>query len=433
MRSTMFVFFLATGCGQATSTSKPNPVNSDEPTASLADESCPGFALAGLKYSPGGSVLPHTCKPFDAVTNNPYAVRCVDAMAAYKTKYPGDEFCILPPPPDKGLQVGAHPQGASYWGKMWAGDFSDYANAKLTKPYEMAPGTEVVQNYYTMADNAQAHRYFRIDTRMRPGSHHLLSWLPAKTPIPEGWASLSDQSLLSGAPFYNVQSTHSDRPSVIEIAPENKGLGMPFPAKTPVTFQLHHINAANAPMLREAWINVWWLPDSETVKPVQVQALNVTVIDYPPNQLIDSVHTAKATGDTRIVSAFGHRHAWTTRLNASINRADGTTEDLYESFSWLEMPTYQYDSATRNPTPNVARGVDGALSGLTTLHAGDEVSYACHVDTTPAGAEKLGVPVPKNNLTFGNQAYGAEMCDLYLETTGAPLSYGDGLTQVPPM
>jgi hypothetical protein len=420
MRWEICFFLLVTGCGQAASTSKPNSTNSNQPTAShLADESCPGFTLSGLKYSPGGNVLPHTCKPFDPVTNNPYAVRCVDTIVGYKTTFPGDQFCILPPPPDKGVQVGTHPQGAGYWDKMWAGDFSDYSNADLTKPYEMPPGTEVVQNYYTTANNETAHNYFRVDTRMRPGSHHLVSWVPG-APVQEGWAPLSDQSLLNGTPLYNVQSTHSDRPSAVEIAPEDQGLGASFAANAPVAIQLHHINPSTSPILREAWINIWWLPDGEAVTPLQTRALTAP-INYPPNQVIENTHTVKVTGDTRIVSIFGHRHAWTTRFSALLTRADGTTQDLYESFSWLEMPTYQLDSLTTNPAPHVDSSEDGAVSGVTMLHAGDQVSYTCHVDTTAAGAAKLGVPAPQGNLSFGNEAFGAEMCVLYLETTGAGL------------
>jgi hypothetical protein len=96
--------------------------------------------------------------------------------------------------------------------------------------------------------------------------------------------------------------------------------------------------------------------------------------------------------------------------------------------SWLEMPTYQLDSVTTNPAPNVDGTADGAVSGVTVLHSGDQVSYTCHVDTTAAGAAKLGVPIPSGNLTFGNEAFGAEMCVLYLETTGAG-SNGSG--QIP--
>ena len=72
---------------------------------------CRGFSFDDLLYSPGGNVLPNKCQPFHPTYNNPYAVRCVDAWPWYKTPYRGDEFCILPPPPDKGMQVGFQPQG----------------------------------------------------------------------------------------------------------------------------------------------------------------------------------------------------------------------------------------------------------------------------------------------------------------------------------
>ncbi len=424
MRLIGFVCLMLAGCGQGQSTPEAAPVDPGEKTASsVADESCPGFTLAGLKYSPGGKVLPHTCKPFDAVTNNPYAVRCVDAMPAYKTPYPGDEFCILPPPPDQGTQVGVHPQGAAYWTKMYANDYSDYANEAITRPYELAAGSEVVQNFDTTASNQGPHNYFRLDSRMREGSHHLVSWFNS-TPVPEGWEQVTgnEQSGIGTEPlFYNVQNTHSDRPSAVELATEDEGLGASFGALASVGFQLHHINAGAAPILREVWINVWWVPDGMTVVPVTADVVNAP-IDYPPNEVFDNTKTAVATGDTRIVSVFGHRHAWTTRFSAQIIRASGATEELYDSFNWLEMPTFQLDSVTINPPSRIAAQTDGATSGLTTLHAGDKVQFTCHVDTTAAQAGKLGVPVPAVDLHFANEAVGAEMCVLYLETTGPRLS-----------
>jgi hypothetical protein len=65
-----------------------------------------------------------------------------------------------------------------------------------------------------------------------------------------------------------------------------------------------------------------------------------------------------------------------------------------------------------------------ATSGVTTLHTGDQITYTCHMDTTAVEATKLGVPGPVNNLTFGNEAFGAEMCVLYVETTGTGFSHG---------
>jgi hypothetical protein len=429
MRLICFGCLLLVGCGQGEST---QPAASAGPGAktvsSLADESCPGFTLIGLKYSPGGHVLPHTCKPFDAVTNNPYAVRCVDAMPAYKTPYPGDEFCILPPPPDQGVQVGVHPQGDAYWDKMYASDYSDYANEAITRASELAGGSEVVQNFDTTATNQAAHNYFRLDSRMRDGSHHLVSWFNSK-PVPNGWEKLTrnEQSGIGTEPmFYNVQTTHSDRPSAVALAPEDEGLGASFSARASVGFQLHHINPGTAPILREVWINIWWLPDGKTTTPVRPSVVTAQ-IDYPPNKVFDNTSTAVASGDTRIVSVFGHRHAWTPRFSAQIIRANGDTEELYDSFNWAEMPTFQLDSLTTNPPARIAQQIDGAKSGLTILHKGDKVQFACHVDTTAAQAQKLGVPVPTANLHFDNEAIGAEMCVLYLETTGPGLAGGAAL------
>lgn len=79
-------------------------------------EACQSYSLAGMQYSPGGTDPPNKCAPFDSFTNNPYAVRCIDAMPNYETPYPGDQYCVLPPHPDQGFQTGVHPQG---WEQYW--------------------------------------------------------------------------------------------------------------------------------------------------------------------------------------------------------------------------------------------------------------------------------------------------------------------------
>ncbi len=105
-----------------------------------------------------------------------------------------------------------------------------------------------------------------------------------------------------------------------------------------------------------------------------------------------------------------------------------------------ESPPRECDAARRNgvgqlaeknnegPMQTMVRGVgDGGFprpdggNDHAVLHKGDKLQFECHVDTTAAQARKLGVPEPTTNLHFANQAFGAEMCILYLETTGPAL------------
>ena len=103
-------------------------------------------------YSPGGTALPHPCEPYHPTLNNPYAVRCIDAWPWYKTEYPGDEYCILPPEPGKGIQFGVHPQGADWYAQVSQQDLSGYDNP--SDEFLMNPGEEEERNYVTGTPNS---------------------------------------------------------------------------------------------------------------------------------------------------------------------------------------------------------------------------------------------------------------------------------------
>ena len=95
---------------------------------------CQGFKLDGLRYSPGGDVLPNKCEPYHHSKNNPYAVRCIDAWSHYDTGFESDDSCILPPPPDKGIQFGVHPQGPAWFEQAAAGRHTADAAGSVADP-----------------------------------------------------------------------------------------------------------------------------------------------------------------------------------------------------------------------------------------------------------------------------------------------------------
>jgi hypothetical protein len=378
------------------------PATTDKPTLdaktpfSEVPAQCQGLKVVGMKNSPGGSVLPNTCAPFDGEFNNPYAIRCIDANPDFKTKYTGDEYCILPPAEDKGTQVHVGP--------------ADYNNPG---EFEFAPDSEINTYYYINSANAESHYYYRANWRMRPGSHHMIISL-MDADRGDGWADSSEAGTdrgVGGKSFGGAQRTDVDRPQgTLDIPPENVGLGGELAANQQFSFNLHHANASDKPILREAWVNIWYIDKKDVTKPMTGltgfgSPLDVAVA---PGESAELEYKCTPAGATRIISLLGHRHVSTDRFAAWVVKASGEKIDAYESFSWEDIPTYQYDSVSKNPVPDVANKVDGASSGMLELAPGDELHFECDIHNQQA-----------QTLKFANELYTGEMCILFGSYTGA--------------
>jgi hypothetical protein len=380
------------------------------------------LTVVGMMYSPGGNVLPNPCLPFHPTTNNPYAVRCIDAWSWYKTKFPGDQFCILPPPPDKGVQFGVHPQGAKYYEQVSKGDMSGY-DAPIDA-FLMNPGEEEERNYHTSANNPKAGNYYRNYERMRGGSHHMINNTAAAGGQLEYWGPGSPDGL-SGAGFVpGAERWDENTPKSLDKPAEDKGLYGTFPAAPGVTFNMHHFNATDQVILKETWINLWWEDGDATVRIIPISAidvLQVATMAIAPGTTVDYHYAANITAPVRLLTLFGHRHAWTTNFTAWLDAPGKESEILYQSFQWLDEPTYRYDSIEKNPVPAPDKLTDGAASGFRTLMPGEKVHYNCHIEYTDAQAAATKAPktpTQQGTIRFANQAFSGEMCILFGSTTG---------------
>ena len=356
---------------------------------------CQGFEVLGLKNSPGGSTLPNTCMPFDAQKNNPYAIRCIDADPNYKSGFPGDEFCILPPPENLGTQVRVGPESYQAPGK-----------------FTLAAGMETTEYYNINASNTTARYYYRANWRMRPGGHHVLISMPARD-IADGWTLTGDMGSEFGGgakSFGGSQRPVVDRPQgTLEIPAENQGLGQQLPVNQQFSFNLHHINTTNNPILREVWVNVWYMEDKDVTAPMSTFAAtgNPADMNIAPRRAVKLEYKCAAGGDARLISMYGHDHAHNERFGVWLVRAGGGMQPVYESFHWEDIPVYQFDSVSMNPTADIAQKVDGAFSGQLTLKAGDEIHFQCEVNNTS-----------DQTLGFRNETFTGEMCILFAGFTG---------------
>ena len=207
----------------------------------------------------------------------------------------------------------------------------------------------------------------------------------------------------------------------MDVSPEEKGIGIRLPLNSGVNVNLHHFNTTDAPLLRESWINAWYMPKEEVTRRAQ-QILIAAPVNFPIGMKLDSGGSAAATTETQVLSLWGHRHAWTTRFHAWVVRTDGSEQLVYDSRDWNDMPTFSYNSVAKNPEPG--KGVDGASTGPLVLRPGDKLHFNCHVETTQERANEIGVPLPSKPITWANEATTAEMCLLEGQTTGGTLFGG---------
>jgi hypothetical protein len=400
------------------------------PSAGIPEE-CRGFSFDNILYSPGGSVLPNKCQPFHPTLNNPYAVRCVDAWPWYKTPFRGDEYCILPPPPDKGMQIGFHPQEDKYWDQISKKDLSGYQN--VAAEWTVKPGGEETRTYHANAPNPETKKYYRTYFRMRTGSHHnIISMHNSSAPaawmrnVGEALPAFFDPSAGQVTGVLGGQERPDDStPVTLDRPSEDDGMYTNFPAKANVYYNTHFFNTGKDATLKEGWVNLWW-EETGTTYTYYFMGLDfgqVIGMSIPPGQTRDLHYAFTPTGPTRLVRFFGHRHVWTPNFSSWVERKDGKVEMIYQSFDWLDMPTFRYDSVVKNPTPDFSRRIDGASSGILKLDVGDKLHFNCHIEYTDARAQEEGAPLPRTqgNLTFANQALTAEMCIAFGTVTGNPI------------
>jgi hypothetical protein len=263
------------------------------------------------------------------------------------------------------------------------------------------------------ADNAEARYYYRTNWRMRPGAHHMLIAMMNGDQA-DGWARFGDMGSDfggAGKSFGGSQRASVDRPQgTLEVPPENLGLGEELSVRQQFSFNLHHINTTGDPVLREVWINIWYLDEADLTDPIQTFAGMGSPADMsiPPGQRAEREYACAVSDETRIISLYGHYHAHGERFGAWVERPSGERISVYESFDWEDIPVYQYDTISMNPEPSVDTTTDGALSGMLTLSAGDSLHFKCEINNDS-----------DVTLRFADEAITGEMCILFGAYTGA--------------
>ncbi|HMJ11344.1 MAG TPA: hypothetical protein VK524_08045 [Polyangiaceae bacterium] len=308
---------------------------------------------------------------------------------AIDSGFPGDEFCLPPPPPELGVQIHLGPK--------------DYRDAAEVNRYLLEAGKEV--NVLGVADvpTREDHFFDFVQLRMRPGSHHLINRVIERVPSEGFISTMPCPAELLSAYFVGAQSLARDDPARGIVAPENEGLGRVLPGNASLCMNQHAFNFGAEPILREVWINVYYMDPREVTQQENRIVLNADVGEIPPGARSAASASADILGAGRILNLYGHRHSFTERFAVWHNDTL-----IYDSHDWYESAVYEFNSVTRNPAVAPERGMDGAASGPLEVEDGDRLRIQCDIHNTS-----------ETTLCFSNEIYTGEMCILFGATIGA--------------
>jgi hypothetical protein len=302
----------------------------------------------------------------------------------------GDDYCNLPPPEGSGVQIHIGPN-----------DYDD--PAELAK-YVIEPGQEFNNSVVGHIPLPEDRWYNRVLISMRPGSHHWISSV-VEGKLEERFYDEGEMGC-GGTAIGSIgggQNLIYDYPPGGVPAPENVGWGGKVPGNSSVCMNLHAYNYSEKPMLREMWINLYFVPESEVTLPREgIGLVGGTGIAVPAGESQTLTYQSAFAADGRIMDLYGHRHVWTPRFAAWLNDTL-----IYDSWSWQESAVFNYDSITTNPALNPEAMTDGAFSGILDVKAGDVLKFSCFIENSS-----------DHVLNWKNELYGGEMCNMWGSTAG---------------
>lgn len=331
--------------------------------------------------------------------------------------YPGDCQALQAPADGKGFQLHFGP--------------TNYDDKADVERFLLQPQKEVNVCLHMTSPNTEKMYFNEYHGTVRGGSHHMIVFgapsdengnPPAGTPADgtlepcQAYPGLQYHFIVGAQNGIGPEGGRIDFPTPgMPIAPENQGLAYSITPKTHIAYQVHYINTSkDKPLLMESWANFISVPESEVKSGAQplwwIGGLKMTA---PANSNVTAKNVCYniAQAPRRIIGMTAHAHAHMTRFSAykvpagpgDANLITPNPDSLvYQEFNWAEAEIFYYDTLTKNPKTDLTKRISGASSGLLELQPGEGIYWECEVHNNET-----------YDLTFGNEAYNSEMCNIF--------------------
>jgi hypothetical protein len=215
----------------------------------------------------------------------------------------------------------------------------------VTPILELQPGAEVTYCYYTRMPNPEMVGVKQWESKMTPGSHHMILYFTQTELKPAG--TLTQDGCGAGLAVWTYSA---QEPSVKFDMP--KDIGMTVPGGQPAFIQMHYLNATDKVMPVRVTLNALTYAPTETFTPASAFITYNSNIDIPggtPN----APGTASAGGDCTVspsakfftMSTHAHKQAVKTEIRDGGQMLFSATDWEHPGArSFAEAPFYSFTS-----------------------------------------------------------------------------------------
>jgi hypothetical protein len=310
---------------------------------------------------------------------------------ALDTGFLGDDKCLPAPAPGEGIQIHIGPEDYTNPGN-WV--INDNEENSWCANFHLPNTEEVWYQGYVLSG--------------RPGTHHIINTAYVDSVVlvdgELGMICMDGGTGMNSSIYDNLPGASKPYMARKRPAPENEGLGRMLPAGLPAQADMHYFNFQGEPLLREFWLNLYYIPKEQVTETAQ-QIRGMGGIGWSIAPGMDHVYqyTCPIPAAGRIVGLLGHYHAHGKRFSAYLQKGDGSQKKVFEMYDYNDPAEFSYDSVNMNPA--FSANAAGAVSGTLEVAAGDILQWECHIINDGDVA-----------LDYSNKVENGEMCNLWGST-----------------
>ncbi|HEY4241129.1 MAG TPA: hypothetical protein VGM88_15005 [Kofleriaceae bacterium] len=206
---------------------------------------------------------------------------------------------------------------------------------QIKTPEITIPGnTEILYCYYFKMPVTAEAGVKEWQSKMSPGSHHMILYFTQTEAQPEGTIDQCGSMDPSNLPVWTYAAQQED---FSQAMPD--GVGMPVPAAQPAFIQMHYLNTTDAAITVHVTLNGNTFAATDSYTHAAAFVTYNTRIDVPPNSFGSAQGSCDVPGDVQFftLSTHAHQHATETKVG------DGDTV-LFDSTDWAHPGSMDWAS-----------------------------------------------------------------------------------------